>query len=318
MLDLFRGSVRPPPIGSFGDNGARQPSAKRSKRSLGFFAHMAAGAPVVAGAMHRSTVDSVVPTAASSELLVWSGRKRGVKRAGHGRDRQFASDSKLEVEEEEEKVLEEDASSPSRVLGPSVVSSDDGSVSDVEPSAPEGFAGSLFDRLVCLSLHPMYRSSARYMRQLYTILGDVADRMAGFGARQAELDSVALRDFVLVRAAAHLHFYLFGMFPFPTSFLVALMSSRFCCFGGYAVHFCAVAGVVHGVWSSELVLVHAVHVGGPVADPSGPYGSHRHSVSCCVNSGSALHACGGGCPWGWSGALGGWSLCWRLCLRQCW
>ncbi len=200
MLDLFRGSqrVEPAPPGP--------PSAKRSRRRLGFFVPSVARREPLEGAPTAGTV--VVPRAAAAGL-------RGTKR-GLGSDIQWASDSKGEVEEAEEKAMEvEDPEPPLGTAGvhrsgggggggggapgDQDAMADDGSGSDGEDGWAEAPMGSLFDRLVCLSLHPMYRSSARYMRNLYTILGDVADQMSGYGARQAALDEAALRDFILVR-----------------------------------------------------------------------------------------------------------------------
>ena len=217
MLDLFRGSLRldpEMPVALPNNDGTVQPSAKRSRRRLGYYV---------------PPVDTVQRgDGGSAGLVARLALGRGTKR-GRASDAHIASDSKGEVEEAEEKCMEveEVVPAPGRasVPNPAGRSSvavlprglrgdaggglvqreqddamvDEGSGSEGEDADESPTLGSLFDRLVCLSLHPMYRSTARNMRTLYFILGDVADQMVGYGTRQVALDDVALRDFVLVR-----------------------------------------------------------------------------------------------------------------------
>ena len=228
MMELFRGAPSPEDVAGEEGAGDHALGARRVRRRLGFYPALKSRAltsgdsDAVAGTGGESSGGAATSVAAAATSASAGGaggavdgsakppRHPGMAARGTKRSRDVDSEYKGEVEEAEEKTMHVEDDVPvargpgggagaSSGVGASLHGDDDEAMdglvqTDAEPST------ALFDRLVCLSLHPMYRSAPRHMRQLYNILGVVADQMSGYCARQAALDERAVRDYVLVRS----------------------------------------------------------------------------------------------------------------------
>jgi hypothetical protein len=144
------------------------------------------------------------------------------------------------------------------------------------PSSGRSHRGTcLFDRLVCLSMHPMYRSAPRHMRPLYHILGGVAEELAAYCDLQIALNEVAVRDFVVVSRL------LLSMSPTR-----AVVVRRVCLFFLCSV-VCVLICVVAPAGSLHDGVVRAIPVGAvgglvaqrPSAPDVGEDGVHGHGYS---------------------------------------